>query len=64
MIAERCINPETMRAYPASMIEKALQDVHFVVSPSRPAKAQVIKAINQLQVNFAKYLHFKDHCTY
>ena len=39
--ADKCVNPETKRPYPVSMIEKAMKDVHFSVKPNRNAKQQV-----------------------
>ena len=39
--ADKCVNPETKRPYPVSMIEKAMKDAHFSVKPNRNAKQQV-----------------------
>ncbi|ORZ34056.1 SBDS protein C-terminal domain-domain-containing protein [Catenaria anguillulae PL171] len=49
IITETCVNPETQRAYPLSMIEKAMQEVHVSVHPTRPAKVQAKDIIAQLQ---------------
>jgi len=38
---DMCVNPETKRPYPVSMIEKAMKDAHFSVKPNRNAKQQV-----------------------
>lgn len=40
-VADKCVNPESKRPYPVSMIEKAMKDVHFSVKPNRNAKQQV-----------------------
>lgn len=38
---DKCVNPETKRPYPVSMIEKAMKDAHISVKPNRNAKQQV-----------------------
>ncbi|KAI9343444.1 ribosome maturation protein SBDS-like protein [Zopfochytrium polystomum] len=48
-IAEKCINPETKRPYPVTMIEKAMADLHFSVNPNRSTKQQALDMIKQLQ---------------
>ncbi|XP_015175120.1 PREDICTED: ribosome maturation protein SBDS [Polistes dominula] len=48
-VAEKCINPETTRPYPISMIEKAMKDIHFSVKPNRNAKQQALDIIPQLK---------------
>ena len=40
-VADKCVNPESKRPYPVSMIEKAMKDVHFSVKPNRNSKQQV-----------------------
>nr|CAD7199635.1 unnamed protein product [Timema douglasi] len=47
--ADKCVNPETKRPYPVSMIEKAMRDVHFSVKPNRNAKQQALDVIPQLK---------------
>jgi ribosome maturation protein SDO1 len=49
MIAEKCVNPDTNRPYPISMIERALHDVHFAVLPTKSAKAQALRGIAALK---------------
>lgn len=44
-----CINPETKRPYPNSIIEKGLKDVHFSVKPNRNSKQQALEVIPQLK---------------
>ncbi|XP_049788538.1 ribosome maturation protein SBDS [Schistocerca nitens] len=48
-VADKCVNPETKRPYPVSMIEKAMKDVHFSVKPNRNAKQQALDVIPQLK---------------
>ncbi|XP_075220657.1 SBDS ribosome maturation factor [Lycorma delicatula] len=48
-VSEKCVNPETKRPYPVSMIEKAMKDVHFSVKPNRNAKQQALDVIPQLK---------------
>ncbi|XP_015519517.1 ribosome maturation protein SBDS [Neodiprion pinetum] len=48
-VSDKCVNPETKRPYPISMIEKAMKDVHFSVKPNRNAKQQALDVIPQLK---------------
>ncbi|KOC64528.1 Ribosome maturation protein SBDS [Habropoda laboriosa] len=48
-VADKCINPETKRPYPVTMIEKAMKDIHFSVKPNRNAKQQALDVIPQLK---------------
>ena len=41
IVAEKCVNPETNRPYPVTLIEKAMRDLHFAVVPTKSAKQQV-----------------------
>ena len=41
IISNMCVNPDTRRPYPVTMIEKALHDLHFSVNPNRASKQQV-----------------------
>lgn len=49
MVAEKCVNPETKRPYPVTMIEKAMKDLHFSVNPNQKAKQQALEVIRQLK---------------
>ena len=40
-IAEKCVDPNTQRPHTVSMIEKALNEAHFNVLPSKSVKSQV-----------------------
>jgi ribosome maturation protein Sdo1 len=46
---EKCVNSQTMRPYPAAMIEKSLRDLHFNADATRSAKVQALEAIVMLQ---------------
>jgi len=48
-IADKCVNPDTKRPYPVSMIEKGMKDVHFLIKPYRSAKQQALEIIPQLK---------------
>lgn len=48
-VAEKCINPQTKRPYPVSMIETAMKGIHFSVKPNRNVKQQALDVIPQLQ---------------
>ncbi|XP_021954701.1 ribosome maturation protein SBDS [Folsomia candida] len=50
-IAGLCVNPETKRPYPISIIEKGLKDIHFSVKPNRSAKQLALEAIPQLKTS-------------
>jgi len=49
IVAEKCVNPETKRPYTVTMIEKAMNDLHFSVNPNRNAKQQALDVIRQIQ---------------
>ncbi|KAJ8880962.1 hypothetical protein PR048_017435 [Dryococelus australis] len=48
-VADKCVNPESKRPYPVSLIEKAMKDVHFSVKPNKNAKQQALDVIPQLK---------------
>ncbi|XP_014272332.1 ribosome maturation protein SBDS [Halyomorpha halys] len=48
-VADKCVNPESKRPYPVSMIEKAMKDIHFSIKPNRNAKQQALDVIPQLK---------------
>ncbi|KAJ1984147.1 hypothetical protein H4R33_004489 [Dimargaris cristalligena] len=49
IVAEKCINPETKRPYTVTMVEKAMNDLHYSIHPNRSAKQQALDVIRQLQ---------------
>ncbi|XP_050345282.1 ribosome maturation protein SBDS [Nymphalis io] len=44
-VADKCVNPETKRPYPVSIIEKAMKDIHFSVNVNKSAKQQCLDVI-------------------
>ena len=49
-VSEMCVNPETKRPYPVSMIEKAMKECHIAVKPNRSAKQQALETVGKLKV--------------
>lgn len=49
LISEKCVNPETKRPYPVTMIEKAMKQVHFSLKPNRNSKQQALDTISKLK---------------
>lgn len=49
IIAEKCVNPDTRRPYPAGIIERAMHDAHYSVHPTKTAKQQALAVIKLLQ---------------
>ncbi|KAF6718175.1 Ribosome maturation protein SBDS [Oryzias melastigma] len=48
-VADKCVNPDTKRPYPVSMIERAMKDIHYSVKPNKSAKQQALEVIRQLK---------------
>jgi ribosome maturation protein SDO1 len=48
-ISSLCVNPESNRPYPPSMIQKALDEIGFSIRTEKSAKSQALKAIRELQ---------------
>ena len=49
IVADKCVNPDTKRPYPVTMIEKACHDLHLSVHPTKSAKQQALEVIKTLQ---------------
>lgn len=49
LIASMVVNPETKRPIPPSVIDKALQEMHFSLKPNRSSKQQALDAIPKLR---------------
>eukprot|EP01132_Coremiostelium_polycephalum_P003799 gene3799-4728_t len=45
IIAEKCVNTETQRPIPVSIIEKAMKDVHYSIHPTKSSKQQSLEVI-------------------
>ncbi len=41
IVADKCVNPRTKLPYPVTMIEKAMNEVHFSVNLNKSSKQQV-----------------------
>lgn len=48
-VADKCVNPETKRPYPVTIIEKSMKDIHFSIKPHRNAKQQALEVIKALK---------------
>lgn len=49
IVSEKCVNPDTKRPYPVSLIEKAMKDIHYSVKVNRSTKQQALEVIRQLK---------------
>lgn len=49
LVADRCVNPETKRPYPVSIIEKSMREAHFSIRPNKSAKQQALEVIRLLK---------------
>ncbi|ESO97460.1 hypothetical protein LOTGIDRAFT_206284 [Lottia gigantea] len=47
VVSDKCVNPDTNRPYPVTMIEKAMKDLHFSVKPNKNSKQQALEVIKQ-----------------
>merc|ERR1712062_475160 len=48
-VSEKCVNPETKRPYPVSIIEKAMKECHIAVKPNKNAKQQALEIVPKLK---------------
>lgn len=48
-VADKCVNPETKRPYPVSIIDKAMKDIHYSVNVNKSAKQQALDVIQLLK---------------
>lgn len=49
LIADKCVNPETNRPYPVTIVEKAMKDAHYSIKPNKNVKSQALDAIKMLK---------------
>jgi len=49
MVSEKCVNTESKRPYPVSIIEKAMKDIHYSVKPNKNVKQQALEVIGLLK---------------
>lgn len=49
IVADKCVNPNSNRPYPFSVIERLMKEIHYAVVPNRTAKQQALEVIKKLQ---------------
>lgn len=49
IVSDMCVQPETKRPYPVTIIEKSMKSIHFSVKPSKNTKQQALEVIKQLK---------------
>jgi len=49
IVSEKCVNSETKRPFPISIIEKSMKQIHFSVNPGENTKQQALKEIKSLK---------------
>eukprot|EP01084_Bolivina_argentea_P270424 459818_1 len=49
IICDKCVNKETKKPFPVSVIENAMKELHFNVNINKPSKLQAINLISLLQ---------------
>ncbi|KAF7255502.1 hypothetical protein EG68_08054 [Paragonimus skrjabini miyazakii] len=49
IVSERCVNPETNRAYTVTMIEKMMKDCHISLKANKTAKQHALEVVKQLR---------------
>jgi ribosome maturation protein SDO1 len=49
MVSDKCVNPETNRPYPVTIIEKAMKDAHYSIKPNKNVKSQALDVIKILK---------------
>jgi len=49
IISDKCVNPESKRPYPVSMIEKAMKECHIAVKPNKNSKQQALETVGKLK---------------
>merc|ERR1719431_2506789 len=46
--SEKCVNPESKRPIPVSIIEKTMKECHVAVKPNKNSKQQALETIGKL----------------
>lgn len=49
IVSEKCINSETKRPFPVSIIEKSMKQIHFSINPKKNTKQQALEVIKKLK---------------
>jgi ribosome maturation protein SDO1 len=52
ILSEKCVNPETKRPYPVTMIEKAMKELSISIHPTKPAKVQAFSLLKKMEQVF------------
>lgn len=48
IVSQQCVNPESKKPYPSTLIEKAMKEIHYSVKPTKTSKQQALDVIKQL----------------
>ncbi|RLN54674.1 hypothetical protein BBJ28_00023403 [Nothophytophthora sp. Chile5] len=48
IVADKCVNPNSNRPYPYTVIERVMKEIHYAVVPNRSAKQQALELIKKL----------------
>lgn len=49
IISEKCINSETKRPFPVSIIEKSMKQIHYSINPKKNTKQQALDVMKKLK---------------
>lgn len=49
IVSEKCVNSETKRPFPVSIIEKSMKQIHFSVNTKKNTKQQALEVIKKLK---------------
>lgn len=49
IVSEKCLNPETKRPYPVTIIEKAMKECHIAIKANKGAKQQALDTVGKLK---------------
>ncbi|CAK9292880.1 unnamed protein product [Gordionus sp. m RMFG-2023] len=47
IVSNKCINPETNKPYPITMIENAMKEIHYSINPKKNSKQQISLNLNK-----------------
>jgi len=51
IICDKCVNKETQKPFPVSVIENAMKELHFNIKMNKSSKVQAIELINVMKEN-------------
>ena len=58
VVSVLCVNPETRRPHPVSMIESAIKQLHYSIKPNKTAKQQVPSYNSMRSAEYDFYNHY------